>query len=497
MNAPLILPPNPVFLINSMRRIGYTLETALADIIDNSISAKAERISIQYRWNNGNPWIAILDDGCGMSGDKLMEAMRFGSDSIRSSDDLGRFGLGLKTASLSQCRKLTVVSKQDGKLSALEWDVDTLSESDNCGWLVSAPFVDDLRAATPFAGLLEKLDGQNSGTLVIWRKIDSWCEDGEQRFSDRQFNKAMSVARDHVRLVFHRFISPDNENQMPVAIDFNNSVLGELDPFGSSYAACLPLTGDTIRYKGEKINVRPYLLPHHSKIPRHDYENLGNLGGEDGYLQNQGFYIYRAKRLISKGGWFRMFPRTEWTKLVRIRVDFPNTLDSFLQLDVKKSQVTPPKSILDKLKPFATSASEKAKRVVERKSAVVSGEIVPIWERKTGDARVSYTINENHPLARHLVTDGNGNIDFRKLRLLRVIGAAFPRDMFNADANNDKIEIEYAVGDSEQEKAVAEFVAKLRQNGDGEEAVRRLFATHQMPVGADVANKIISKEYHA
>lgn len=108
-NPDINLSPRPSALLESLRSIGYTLETALADIIDNSITANSSSISVRFAWNNGDPWIAIIDDGDGMSNDELINAMRFGSRNPvekRAKNDLGRFGLGMKTASISQCRHL-------------------------------------------------------------------------------------------------------------------------------------------------------------------------------------------------------------------------------------------------------------------------------------------------------------------------------------------------------------------------------------------------------
>ena len=171
------LLPNPAFLMQSMRHIGYTLETALADIIDNSIAAEASVISVQYRWNDANPWIAIIDDGCGMSSEGIKEAMRFGGEICptenRSSSDLGRFGLGLKTASLSQCKRLTVISKQNGSVSSCIWDVDALAEAAAPKWNALLPSVEMLKKDPVIEKLLHRLDEISSGTIVIWQKLDN------------------------------------------------------------------------------------------------------------------------------------------------------------------------------------------------------------------------------------------------------------------------------------------------------------------------------------
>ncbi len=138
----LSLAPSPLPLIESLRDIGYSMETAIADIIDNSITAKATNVWIRFSWNFDNPWIAIIDDGYGMTENVLIEAMRFGSKNPRDDrpeDDLGRFGLGMKTASFSQCRHLTVLSKQNRHLSCCDWNLDKIAsdyrQNENNEWL--------------------------------------------------------------------------------------------------------------------------------------------------------------------------------------------------------------------------------------------------------------------------------------------------------------------------------------------------------------------------
>src|SRR5262245_18928842 len=102
------VPPNAPSLVNSMCASGYDLDSAVADIIDNSISARATSVRIIVHEDGESSWIAIADDGWGMDDETLRNAMTFGCidpEEARAPDDLGRFGLGLKTASLSQCRR--------------------------------------------------------------------------------------------------------------------------------------------------------------------------------------------------------------------------------------------------------------------------------------------------------------------------------------------------------------------------------------------------------
>ena len=191
------IAPRASALIESMRDIGYTLRTAVADIIDNSIAAGARRIELLADTDSEDPLIGILDDGLGMSQEELLEAMRPGTRSPlegRDAADLGRFGLGLKTASFSQCRRLTVATCRNGSLSAAVWDLDTVAARDE--WLVEIP---DVNAALPW---LDRLTAD--GTLVVWQKLDrltGWKANDDQKNLVRQLDDTAS----HLEFVFHRF----------------------------------------------------------------------------------------------------------------------------------------------------------------------------------------------------------------------------------------------------------------------------------------------------
>ncbi|WP_420266489.1 ATP-binding protein [Candidatus Magnetominusculus dajiuhuensis] len=199
----IILPPNAHALLNSVRSVGYSLETAVADLIDNSISAGAKKISIRYSPHD-NPYVAVLDDGLGMESDELTSAMRHGSkdpEDARSVKDLGRFGLGLKTASLSQCRKLTVISLKNGSLSGRCWDLDLIAQRKD--WVLCVPETEDIKLLP----LADDLLRQGQGTVVVWQHLDK-LEAGESSIN-KALGEKMDIVREHIALVFHRYISGD------------------------------------------------------------------------------------------------------------------------------------------------------------------------------------------------------------------------------------------------------------------------------------------------
>jgi DNA mismatch repair enzyme (predicted ATPase) len=314
-------------LIESMRSLGYSFSSAIADIIDNSISAQSNRISIVTEPSN-NPYLYILDDGYGMTKSELYEAMRYGSgnpQARRSQTDLGRFGLGLKSASLSQCRKLVVISKKNGELSGYSWDMDYVI---SCGsWMLKEFSETEIREYPQ----LSRLFSQKSGTYVFWSEFDR-IKEGAGDISVT-FNKLLDDMVNHLSLVFHRFIEEG------LRIDLNGYEINARDPFLTHHRATQRKRESSFYIKDEKITLKPYILPHISKLSQ---EDIVSLGGKDRITNDQGFYVYRNKRLIIWGTWFRLERKDELNKLARVMVDIPNSLDSLWAIDIKKSSAMLP-----------------------------------------------------------------------------------------------------------------------------------------------------------
>ena len=491
------LLPNPAFLMQSMRRIGYTLETALADIIDNSISADASVISVQYRWNDANPWIAITDNGCGMSATEIKEAMRLGGEvsptQKRRASDLGRFGLGLKTASLSQCKRLTVISKQSGIICSCIWDVDAISAESDPKWKALLPSVDMLKEDPVIATLLSELDKNPSGTIVLWQKLDSLSEISKKGSPENNFAEAMAHASEHIGLVFHRFFVMEKGSKI-VKIDFNGTIVEGINPFGMAVPARQELQEEIITLEGQEIVVQPFVLPHASKVSKQDYEKYG---GEDGYLQNQGFYVYRNRRLIIKATWFRIIPKTELNKLLRIRIDIPNSLDHLWQLDVKKSNVAPPLAVLTRLRELLPALKDRGKRPYTKRGSRAISNMVYIWRREFANNKVSYVINEEHPFVRALVTDDQGKIDPQKVSYLRIISGAFPVESFHVDVNEDtKTVIVSAAQQAEIEDAVRKLITAYRSMGLDKTSVGEKLSQHELPIPKERQEELLEEAFH-
>ncbi len=488
------LSPYPSALLESLRSIGYTLETALADIIDNSITAQSKSISVRFLWANGAPWIAIIDNGIGMSQKELIEAMRFGSRTPieeRAENDLGRFGLGMKTASISQCRHLTVASKRDGQLTVCEWDLDKIAITGATGWLVGLVEPAVLSQDQLLNNLVsEFLEANTSGTILLWRRMDNSKVEMGNSVAETRFSEALDSARRHLEMVFHRFLAPDR-GKSSIRMDFNGNALEAFDPFGPSIPARQELPSETIRIEGRKIQVQPYILPHRSKVPAALYEQYA---GEQGYLQNQGFYVYRNRRLIVKATWFRLIKKEELNKLIRVRVDIPNSLDHLWHIDVKKSQASPPESVRRELKKVIGRISGAGRFVFTRRATTLkSRTMTPVWFREVANGKIRYGVNEEHPLVKALLGKITKEQASELRTCLRLINETFPHELFFADVASDTTEFDIPQhGEEEVRKAAIQLIDALRSCGFvGDELRKQLQNTEAYPFPPELIAELL------
>lgn len=428
------LTPRASVMIEAMRDIGYSFEAAVADIIDNSIAAKSTEIDIRFGWAADEPWIAIVDNGIGMLRDELLEAMRPGSRNPklkRAKDDLGRFGLGLKTASFSQCRELIVVSLRGGSESCVCWDLDLVAKTDEWNVIeLSSAAVEHLPCASAMSG---------QGTLVLWRKIDRLDVAGLGAQGHSALNELMDGVRQHVARVFHRFLAGEL-NLRKILIRLNGDPIEPHDPFFESSIATQKLPIEQIQVNGGLVTIQPFILPHHSKVSAKDYERLA---GPEGYLRNQGFYIYRNRRLILWGSWFRLARQEELTKLARVRIDIPNDLDYQWSIDVRKSRAHPPLVVRNLLKRIIEQIRAGAKRpYTTRGKVVVESGIHAVWVRKFHNDRIEYFVNQEHPIVSELLSDLDVYARDRTRRVLSMLGQSFPAAVFFSDYANSPKQVE-------------------------------------------------------
>ena len=356
MSDTLVLAPDAENMINAMRALGYSFKTAIADIIDNSITAGASKVDIiTPPTAMEEQFLCILDNGCGMDKNSLKSAMQHASKNPRAKrckNDLGRYGLGMKTASLSQCRDLIVISKAYDGIKGAGWSLDTIEQTQD--WTLNLYSEEECKKY-PCYELLETL---NSGTLLIWKNFDNFGDNGDIY---NALTEKLSESIDHLGLVFHRLLS---DRKSPIAIYINGRRVPAKDPFLTSRKGGADATPEQKLYiKGfdEPIRVTGYTLPHQNKMTQEQILSLGL--SEQTLTDSQGFYIYRAKRLIFWGGWLRMRRRAQASKLCRICVDIPNSMDKIWELDIKKSTAVPPKVIKEKLAEYLSTMVAKSQKI--------------------------------------------------------------------------------------------------------------------------------------
>lgn len=427
MPRELDLPPSAASLSASMRDIGYSLETAVADLIDNSISAHSSTIEILCDLTNTEPTLVILDDGKGMSQNELISSMRHGAINpkrSRDSNDLGRFGLGLKTASFSQCRRLTVISSINEVRSAAEWDLDVIDRKDK--WCLLVPDFRELETI-PFFDRIGK-----NGTMVVWRSLDRIFEDETVRSKKEElvFEK-LDVVEKHLSLVFHRFLSGEVKRKNSLKISINGHNIEPFDPFCRKNSATQTLPEETIDIDGEKIRIQPYILPHHSKLTKKEYDYY--LDRND-FLSNQGAYIYRNHRLMAWGDWFRFVPKGEATKLARVQIDFPSSLDESWTIDIKKSRAKPPPVVRESFRRIISNIVDRSVRVHRgRGEKLYEKNDLPIWERYADQGSIRYSLNSAHPLIEAINSNLQENDRGNLLLLLQTVSSSLPVEMIYSD----------------------------------------------------------------
>ncbi|MEI6755400.1 MAG: ATP-binding protein [bacterium] len=388
-----------------MRSLGYSFDTAIADLIDNSVSAQAKNISILLDPSD-DPQLIIFDDGNGMGSETLEEALRFGSrgpNETRSEFDLGRFGLGLKSASLSQCRRLIVASKHDGALCCYSWDLDEVEKTGD--WSVLEYSQDEI-IQLPNISLFDSVE---SGTYVLLQNFDRISASSND--VKKTLDTLIETAEDHLSLVFHRIISEDK-----VSIFINGRLIEPKDPFLENHKSTQRLREQSIAIDDKMITLQPYILPHRNKLSR---EDLKKVGGADDLRTNQGFYIYRCKRLIIWGTWFRLLSKEELNKLARVKVDIPNSIDEIWSIDVKKSTANLPEKIRKNLYGSIKESVFGSKKVIEYRSKLRRDEDIHyVWQRLTErDGSIAYSINRDLPQVQMLTE----NLDKNGMRVLETL----------------------------------------------------------------------------
>lgn len=424
------LEPRASSTIDLMRYNGYSVELAIADIIDNSLPKKVNSKNIQIKIigeNLSNLYVTIEDDGIGMDYEELKAAMHLSAkdlNSNREQDDLGKFGLGLKSASFSQCKNLIVLSKKNGKaISGIEWDLSYVIQEND--WSVN------ILDKNEIVEIKNKylLNDVNNGTTVIWKNCDYILNGVVDESKSEEFIASLVVnLQKNLSLIYHKYINKG------LKIHVNGLKIEAMDPFcikGSEG------TRSTIQYHekfdldSKLVEITGYLLPHSSKITGKAKEESISLDGD--LMGNQGLYFYRVDRLISWGSWHNLIKKSEANKLARVEVSVGNDLDHLWQIEIKKSSITIPFKLREYLKYLMRNVAQNSDRVGSRRVERPQ-KLFALWKTIIDKDKKSlvFSVDEEHPLLLDFI-DKN-NIDREALNsLVKLIGSSFPiSDLRNA-----------------------------------------------------------------
>lgn len=431
--------PKASTLMGSLRSMGYSFESAVADVVDNSISAHAQNVRILFPTNPMDDLaLGILDDGDGMTSDVLFEAMRYGclsAEKERTEEDLGRFGMGMKSASLSQCRRLTVVSHEGKKLNGFTWDYNHIIETQD--WMIQELNPAEIETL-PY---IQKLRDQKSGTIVIWQDFDVLSNSSGGQVYSTLVDLRSSLERT-LALIYHRYLSGIGTSRLHIYI--NELDIKPLDPFLEQHPKTTikkEIELDILDSSGveQMIKIRPFILPFATELKEKDKQLIGGI---ENLRAKQGFYVYRNKRLIIWGTWFGMKQRAELTKNARIRVDIPNSLDDIWSIDIKKQQATIPKQILHRLKKAVEEALEFSVRqqTYRGRTEKANESIDYIWDRKRGrNNTFFYQINRESKLFQ-FVREKMNEEDYGYLEmLLTEIENNLPIQQLYIDKSNESV----------------------------------------------------------
>lgn len=357
--------PSARRLIKSLRDMGYDFAQAVADVVDNSVEAGATLVAIDIEFDGDDSWVRIADNGKGMKPDALREAMRFGAERPYEADDLGKFGLGLKTASLSQCECLSVASRWNrdrADIAGYSWDLAHIEKSNK--WEIIPIDKNGLNAS-----IRDPLKDR-PGTVVLWKRLDRLLG-YKHPYGEVSRKRLMQMCREveiHLAMVFHRFLAGE-AGRRKFKIMVNGNTIAPWDPFCRTETKTMRLQPVVLKIEHEGVNgevtLEPFILP-----PQHAFSSkpaADAAAGPANWNQQQGFYIYRADRMIQSGGWSNLRSPDEHTKLARIAIHFSPALDEAFKINVAKMRVQLPGSIRDAVREAVAPVVKLAREVYDRK----------------------------------------------------------------------------------------------------------------------------------
>ncbi|WP_409294058.1 ATP-binding protein [Peribacillus sp. SCS-26] len=400
-----ITQPSAAPVIQALRSLGYNPSTAIADLVDNCLDAGASRVDVQFNYEETDGSILILDNGFGMDEKSLQTAMNIGSKdprAKRAAKELGRFGMGLKTASFSLGRRLSVLTKQDGHYYERCWDLDHVSECNEWELFTVIPL--EVRKK------MGEIAGE-SGTIVCIDKLDRFMGTGlRNKLKETAFYNKVAKVNKHLEFVFHSILEKE-----PIKMFINGKAISPWDPYMRYHESTIEGEMQQIRINEHRIKVQYFILPHASNLAEPEYKKAG---GYRGWRDHQGLYVYRENRLLYFGDWMGLFQKDASSQLARIRIDLPNGADDDWQVDIKKSRISLPEEAKKRLK----TISEIARKISRDIFYFRTGTVTPgnkfkgslnTWEQSGRDDGPQFVLNRNHPLLAELyknLDDENGRL---------------------------------------------------------------------------------------
>jgi hypothetical protein len=463
LSATVDLAPPAGALIQSLRSIGYNFNSAIADIVDNSIDAKAKTIRVQIIPGNLDSFaVSILDDGAGMTFDELKDAMSLGSKSPelqRAEGDLGRFGMGLKTASFSQAKVLSVITlRSSGSWSGLRWNLDQVAQSNK--WEAHVLPDEEIQQ---ISDSVEGGGSLSSGTIVRWDYCDRLVSQAaDTQLLSKTYTNTVKALEEHLSLVFHKFLAKKN-----LKLFINGRKLLPANPF------CIPKGSESIGsnvffeqgvsgaesgsdHNQKPIEVRGYLIPHPSRFK--DADELKRVAPHGDFMSTQGIYVYRGQRLLSWGDWYRIVPKNQSNRLARIEIELPNALDHAWRLDIKKSKVELPTLFRAWLKPKVLHLTSQSQDTHTGRTTNPKLEKSPVWERRYDREKegVHYVISGTHPLVSRISRSLKNESEREFKALLALVECSLPIDQISND-----IGARVSIGFGEDEEQLPDQVKDL------------------------------------
>lgn len=426
--------PKPDFLIKSIAEQGYSLESAIADLIDNSISANANNIQVLVDTDNEPFTLFLADDGEGMSSQELVQNMNFPSsdpEKARQGLDLGRFGLGMKSASFSQTRKFTVISRKKGssEFSGLTWDVEHLSKTKKWELLVN-----DVEEINTLLEQFFKLDKEFlnqtenfvPNTIIIWSGLYKF-----EKYLEKQ-NRKNALTRDiventteHLGIVFHRYLE---QTSKPLKIRLNNSQIQPFNPFPENQQSLRKLEYKQKDFGHDNIKLEGFILPSSCIKESKSLDNIWTTSRKS-LSDMEGVYIYRSNRLIIYGGWNGLIRNAPRLQLARLRVDIGNHADHLIHLNVSKSKVIIPHDLINAFKGYIEELTTEAEkeffnRGIRRFSEKSDQKEVTLFSKIHSNKGPLLELNQNFPILKELISSVNKTQHSQLLLLIRMISTS-------------------------------------------------------------------------